>query len=137
MTAIFLSFNDSDTQILEVGIFPFNFILYTLFFLFTICEWWKTMLGATKKPITNHLELDNYDKLNCNRFSFFFIFNIFQTLYIDLVNWQFVKYSNLQQMSWVGKESSGKHWTACVQLSTSRFSLQKPLHPVPMQEKNK
>lgn len=32
MTAIFLSFNDSDTQILEVGIFPFNFILYTLFF---------------------------------------------------------------------------------------------------------
>lgn len=44
-----------------------------------------------KNPITNHLELDNYDKLNCNRFTFF-IFNIFQTLYIDLVNWQFVKY---------------------------------------------
>lgn len=82
MTAIFLSFNDSDTQILEVGIFPFNFILYTLFFLFTICEWWKTMLGATKKPITNHLELDNYDKLNCNRFTFFLYFqHLSNTLY--------------------------------------------------------
>lgn len=92
MTAIFLSFNDSDTQILEVGIFPFNFILYTLFFYLRDVSNGKLCLVLQKKPITNHLELDNCDKLNCNRFTFFFIFNIFQTLYIDLVNWQFVKY---------------------------------------------
>lgn len=40
------------------------------------------MLGATKKnPITNHLELDNYDKLNCNRFSFIYFQHLSNTLY--------------------------------------------------------
>lgn len=68
----------------------FNFILYPLFFYLRDVRNGNLFL-VLQKNITNHLELDNYDKLNCNRFTFF-IFNIFQTLYINLVNWQFVKY---------------------------------------------
>lgn len=51
MTAIFLSFNDSDTQILEVGIFPFNFILYTLVFYLRDVSNGKLCLLLQKNPL--------------------------------------------------------------------------------------
>lgn len=57
MTAIFLSFNDSDTQILEVGIFPFNFILYTLFFNLRDVSNGKLCLVLPKNPLQIILNL--------------------------------------------------------------------------------
>lgn len=57
MTAICLSFNDSDTQILEVGIVPFNFILYTLFFYLRYVSDGKLCLVLQKNPLQIILNL--------------------------------------------------------------------------------
>lgn len=81
MTAIFLSFNDSDTQILEVGIFPFNFILYTLVFYLRDVSNGKLCLVLQKNPLQIILNLITMTSKIAIGLRFFYFQHLSNTLY--------------------------------------------------------